>query len=275
MQRRLTETAARLRSFAGAAEVVAIWSGQAASPRTIARIAEEAGRELVENRRCLVDDFTHHRRGPEGPDPLHACVAVFVDGGRVQVRDEPGGPGVRGQCWREDKIARLQAMESEASDVDPCPELPACFLTSSVRHNLYLAVREALNNAVKHSGARDVQISLRVGEETLTLTVADNGCGFDAGANAAATSGRNGLRNMRERFNIGYDLAVAGVSNKDSVARSLPQLAKFLAFPTTIFLDKKGNVRKIHTGFAGPGTGKYYQEEVASFNREVDKLLKE
>ncbi len=80
---------------------------------------------------------------------------------------------------------------------------------------------------------------------------------------------------MRERFNIGYDVAVAGVSNKDSVAESLPQLAKFLAFPTTIFLDKKGNVRKIHTGFSGPGTGKYYQEEIDGFNREVDKLLKE
>ena len=83
------------------------------------------------------------------------------------------------------------------------------------------------------------------------------------------------LRNMRERFNIGYDVAFAGVSNKDSVARSLPQLAKFLAFPTTIFLDKKGNVRKIHTGFAGPGTGQYYQEEIAGFEREVNKLLKE
>ena len=83
------------------------------------------------------------------------------------------------------------------------------------------------------------------------------------------------LRNMRERFKIGYDVAFAGVSDKDSVARSLPQLAKFLAFPTTIFLDKKGNVRKIHTGFSGPGTGKYYQEEIDGFNKTIDKLLKE
>ena len=83
------------------------------------------------------------------------------------------------------------------------------------------------------------------------------------------------LRKLKERFNIGYDLAVAGVSNKDSVAKSLPQLAKFLAFPTTIFLDKKGAVRSIHTGFAGPGTGQYYAEEKAHFNRTVDKLLKE
>ncbi|MBC7449107.1 MAG: TlpA family protein disulfide reductase, partial [Hymenobacteraceae bacterium] len=72
-----------------------------------------------------------------------------------------------------------------------------------------------------------------------------------------------------------YDVAFAGVSNTDSVARSLPQLAKFLAFPTTIFLDKKGNVRKINTGYSGPGTGKYYQQEIDGFNQEIDKLLKE
>ena len=83
------------------------------------------------------------------------------------------------------------------------------------------------------------------------------------------------LRKLKERYHIGYDLAVAGISNKDSVAKSLPQLAKFLAFPTTIFLDKKGAVRSIHTGFAGPGTGKYYDEEKAHFNSTVDKLLKE
>jgi len=83
------------------------------------------------------------------------------------------------------------------------------------------------------------------------------------------------LRKMKDRYKIGYDLAVAGVSNKDSVAASLPQLAKFLGFPTTIFLDKKGVVRSIRTGFSGPGTGKYYEDEKAHFNRTVDKLLKE
>ena len=99
------------------------------------------------------------------------------------------------------------------------------------------------------------------------------GLGYERSADYAAASAR--LRAMRERFHVGYDLAVAGVSNKDSAAKSLPQLAKVLAFPTTIFLDRKGNVRRIHTGFAGPGTGKYYAEETAGFEREVNKLLKE
>jgi len=99
------------------------------------------------------------------------------------------------------------------------------------------------------------------------------GLGYERMADYDQAAAR--LKQMKERLNIGYDMAVAGVSNKDSVAKSMPQLAKFLAFPTTIFLDKKGVVRSIHTGFAGPGTGQYYEEEKAHFNRTVDKLLKE
>ncbi len=99
------------------------------------------------------------------------------------------------------------------------------------------------------------------------------GLGYERSSDYSKAAPR--LRKMKERYNIGYDLAVAGVSNKDSVAASLPQLAKFLGFPTTIFLDKKGVVRSIRTGFSGPGTGQYYEDEKAHFNRTIDKLLKE
>jgi hypothetical protein len=83
------------------------------------------------------------------------------------------------------------------------------------------------------------------------------------------------LMKMRQRMNIGYDIAVAGEASAAEASKSLPQLAKVLAFPTTIFLDKKGEVRKIHTGFSGPGTGKYYQQEIDEFNATIDKLLAE
>ncbi len=99
------------------------------------------------------------------------------------------------------------------------------------------------------------------------------GLGYERSANYVAASAR--LRNLKTRLGIGYDLAVAGVSHKDSVARSLPQLAKFLAFPTTIFIDKKGAVRGIHTGFSGPGTGAHYADEKAHFERTVARLLAE
>jgi len=83
------------------------------------------------------------------------------------------------------------------------------------------------------------------------------------------------LLKMKQRFNVGYDVAVAGIADKDAAAKSLPQIEKVLAFPTTIFLDKKGEVRKIHTGFSGPGTGKYYDQEIAEFNKTIDQLVAE
>ena len=99
------------------------------------------------------------------------------------------------------------------------------------------------------------------------------GLGYERSPDYAKAAPR--LRKVQERYNVGYDLAVAGVSDTDSVRRSLPQLATFKGFPTTIFLDKKGVVRAIRTGFSGPGTGKFYDEETAHFNQTVDKLLKE
>ena len=52
-------------------------------------------------------------------------------------------------------------------------------------------------------------------------------------------------------------------------------LADYKGFPTTIIIDKKGDVRKIHTGFSGPGTGKYYTEFVAEFEKLTNDLLAE
>ncbi|GHB70297.1 peroxiredoxin family protein [Persicitalea jodogahamensis] len=83
------------------------------------------------------------------------------------------------------------------------------------------------------------------------------------------------LRKMSQRYDVYYPILLAGLSDKDSAATSLPMLNHIMSFPTTIILDKKHNVRNIHTGFSGPGTGKYYDEFVADFNRLVDKLVEE
>ncbi|UPL50135.1 peroxiredoxin family protein [Hymenobacter sublimis] len=99
------------------------------------------------------------------------------------------------------------------------------------------------------------------------------GLGYERTADQKVASQK--LLKMKQRLNVGYDLAVAGEANKDAASQSLPQIQKVLAFPTTIFLDKKGEVRKIHTGFSGPGTGKYYEQEVAEFNQTIDQLLAE
>ena len=48
-----------------------------------------------------------------------------------------------------------------------------------------------------------------------------------------------------------------------------------LSYPTTIYIDKKGEVRKIHTGFNGPATGEKFSEFKMEFNNFVQQLLDE
>ena len=81
-------------------------------------------------------------------------------------------------------------------DVDE--SLPVVALNSEVRHNLYLSIREALNNVAKHSQATEAWLRIHWQNQTLHITVEDNGCGF-TDTNGAASNG-NGLPNMRHRL---------------------------------------------------------------------------
>lgn len=87
---------------------------------------------------------------------------------------------------------------------------------------------------------------------------------------------KKNVQRLRDRFNVAYDMLLTGYTNdKAEVAKSLPMLENFMAFPTLIIIDKKGVVRKIHTGFSGPGTGKHYTDFVEEFEKTIDDLLGE
>lgn len=81
------------------------------------------------------------------------------------------------------------------------------------------------------------------------------------------------LKRFRNKFDIGYTQVLGGRADKQEVAASLPALNTFLSFPTLIFIDKKGKVDKIHTGFSGPATGKHYTKFIEEFNTEINKLV--
>lgn len=85
----------------------------------------------------------------------------------------------------------------------------------------------------------------------------------------------NRVKVMKEKYNVGYDYVVAGTSSKGDAAKSLPMLNHVMSFPTSIIIDRKGNVRNIHTGFSGPATGDYYLDFVKEFNVLMDELLAE
>jgi len=84
------------------------------------------------------------------------------------------------------------------------------------------------------------------------------------------------IEQVKNKFNVPYPLLITGYTMyHDDPMKSLPMLADYKGFPTTIIIDKKGDVRKIHTGFSGPGTGKYYEEFTKEFEKLTDDLLSE
>lgn len=87
-------------------------------------------------------------------------------------------------------------------------EIPAFSLAAETRHNLFLFVKEALNNALKHSGATAVRVEVSVENENVQILVQDNGRGFDLPVSNGARKG-NGLDNMRRRIeHLGGDFEI-------------------------------------------------------------------
>lgn len=80
---------------------------------------------------------------------------------------------------------------------------------------------------------------------------------------------------FRRKFGIEYTTLIAGFSSKTDAAETLPALNAVLAFPTTIFIDRSGNVRRIHTGFSGPGTGEHYKKLTDDITAFVARLIAE
>jgi signal transduction histidine kinase len=76
-------------------------------------------------------------------------------------------------------------------------DLPNLPLAADVRHNVFLAVKEALNNAMKHSGATEVWLRLKHDKSEVRVCVEDNGKGFESGG---PSRGRNGLENINTRL---------------------------------------------------------------------------
>jgi peroxiredoxin len=83
------------------------------------------------------------------------------------------------------------------------------------------------------------------------------------------------VKKMKSRLNVNYDLLIAGLYDVEKASATLPMLTRVAAWPTTIFIGRDGKVKHIHTGFSGPGTGVFYEEQVQRFNDVVAELLKD
>ena len=99
------------------------------------------------------------------------------------------------------------------------------------------------------------------------------GLAYEAKDDFIYASGR--VKKMKAKLDVPYDFVIAGNKDKVEAGKTLPMLNHILSFPTTIFIGKDGLVKRIHTGFTGPGTGVYYEQFIQSFNETVNTLLAE
>ena len=79
-------------------------------------------------------------------------------------------------------------------------QLPHWPITAEMRHNVFLAFKEALHNIVKHSGASEVTVSLATDHHGFRLIARDNGKGFDPATVSTRPGRGNGLKNMQQRM---------------------------------------------------------------------------
>jgi signal transduction histidine kinase/ligand-binding sensor domain-containing protein len=178
---------------------------EAALQKERARIAKDIHDELGANltQISLLGKFTQHDLTQ--PDKARAHVEKIASIARDGVRS------VDEIVWavnpRNDTLSQLLDYAGQyavdflrAADIrcriDFPEKIPANSLPADVRHGLFMVVKEALNNAVKHSGAKEILLRAEIFEATLTLNIEDDGRGFDSPKDNALA---DGLRNMQQR----------------------------------------------------------------------------
>jgi signal transduction histidine kinase/ligand-binding sensor domain-containing protein len=101
--------------------------------------------------------------------------------------------------------------------VEALAQLPDVPIAPDVRHNVFLAFKESVNNVIKHAQATETHIHLRLNARNFSMEIADNGKGFSA---SDEKQNRNGLRNMRKRMaDIGGNFEIGPAPEKGTLVR--------------------------------------------------------
>src|SRR5206468_11715975 len=98
-------------------------------------------------------------------------------------------------------------------------ELPATPISPELRHNVFLASKEAITNIVRHAKASAASIRLRLEPNRFTIEIQDDGRGL-AGLDRDAAKLRNGMRNMRKRMqDVGGEFTIEPAPEGGAVVR--------------------------------------------------------
>lgn len=114
-------------AFGEAAHNLKELADQSISAQHVMRLTERIGSEWLAQRDREIENFKQNRLA-RSYSQAPSVVAVMLDGGRVQTRQEPSGPGVTGPQWNEPKYGCFLTLDTQPSRSDPQPEPPAKYL---------------------------------------------------------------------------------------------------------------------------------------------------
>ena len=97
------------------------------------------------------------------------------------------------------------------------------------------------------------------------------GLAFEYGDDPEAQ--RAAVRDYLAHHGASYPALVCGTVDKERASAALPILDRVRAYPTTVFMDGRGRVSAVHTGFSGPATGERHQRLRERFESEIESLL--
>lgn len=83
------------------------------------------------------------------------------------------------------------------------------------------------------------------------------------------------VQSFKNDLDLDFKFLIGGKALKGEAVERFPMLNKVISFPTLIFIDKSGKIRKIHTGFNGPGTGYHYNSYVEKTDQFIEMLIAE
>ena len=78
--------------------------------------------------------------------------------------------------------------------------VPRGRMDETTAHAILCIIRELVSNAVRHGGAQIVHVNGEMRNDAISISVADNGCGFDPAAAPGAAEGHFGVEGVRERI---------------------------------------------------------------------------
>lgn len=83
------------------------------------------------------------------------------------------------------------------------------------------------------------------------------------------------ITRLKNKLGLDFTFLVGGPANKGLASEHFKVLNEVISFPTSIFIGRDGAVKRVHTGFNGPGTGSYYLEYVEKTDALIQTLLKQ